>query len=107
MNLLLNGIQAIRDKGNIWINTKQTGKDIQIIIKDDGKGIPVNVRDKIFDPFFTTKSVGMGTGLGLSISYGIVEKHGGSIDLDTEEGRGTTFTISLPINSQLVKEAIK
>jgi two-component system NtrC family sensor kinase len=72
-----------------------------ITISDTGKGMPRDVADKIFDPFFTTKKVGEGTGLGLTISYSIVEKLGGRIALRSTEGKGTTFTITLPVKSRV------
>jgi signal transduction histidine kinase len=65
-------------------------------VADNGSGIPKDVLPRIFDPFFTTKPVGVGTGLGLALSYGIVEKHHGSISVDSEMGRGTTFRVTLP-----------
>ena len=68
--------------------------------KDDGPGIPQENLTRIFDPFFTTKDIGKGTGLGLSICYGIVEGHGGSMKVDSELGKGTTFTIELPKASE-------
>ncbi len=97
MNLLLNASQAIDDKGNIWITTKLKDPKIEIAIRDDGSGISKEAELKIFDPFFTTKSIGAGTGLGLSISYGIIERHGGSIAVDSLKGKGTTFIITLPV----------
>ena len=100
MNLLLNASQAIENRGNIWITTKQQTGKIIIEIKDDGRGIPKKVLNKIFDPFFTTKPVGKGTGLGLSISYKIIENHGGEISVKSEEGKGTTFTIVLPVHKK-------
>ncbi|MEW6229838.1 MAG: ATP-binding protein, partial [Bacillota bacterium] len=69
---------------------------VEIVVKDTGCGIPPENIPKIFDPFFTTKEVGKGTGLGLAVSFGIVEKHGGAIDVESEVGKGTTFTITLP-----------
>ena len=68
-----------------------------IVVADDGCGILPENLDKIFDPFFTTKPVGQGTGLGLSVSYGIIEQHGGSIEVESELARGSTFTIRLPV----------
>ena len=75
----------------------QQNNEISIEISDNGPGIPKDVLQKIFDPFFTTKEVGKGTGLGLSISYSIIEKLGGRIMVASEEGKGTTFTIYLPV----------
>ncbi len=101
MNLLLNASQAITGKGNIWITTMCIDNLVNVTIRDDGIGMPDEIKSKIFDPFFTTKPVGSGTGLGLSISYGIIERHGGTIKVDGPEGGGTTFFISLPIKHQL------
>jgi signal transduction histidine kinase len=70
---------------------------VAVEIADNGKGIPPEIMSKIFDPFFTTKAVGKGTGLGLSISYKIIEQHGGSINVDSTMGKGTRFTIVLPL----------
>ncbi len=99
MNLLINAAQAIEKKGNIWISTRVEDDQVVIIIKDDGKGIPQEVQDKIFDPFFTTKPVGKGTGLGLSICYNIIRKHRGTISVDSQPGRGSRFTVRLPIRT--------
>ncbi len=99
MNLLLNAIQAIEGNGNIWIKTRKLKNTVEIIIQDDGKGIPKNYHKKIFDPFFTTKPVGKGTGLGLSISYQIVQEHRGKIDFTSQEARGTRFKIELPMGT--------
>ena len=71
---------------------------IVISFKDSGTGISPEVQSKIFDPFFTTKAVGKGTGLGLSTSYGIVQSHHGNIEVESEEGKGTTFNIHLPVS---------
>ena len=73
-------------------------------MRDSGQGIPEANLARIFDPFFTTKPVGQGTGLGLSICYGIVEKMGGSITVNSQVGQGTTFTVTLPINSETTSE---
>jgi len=101
MNVLLNAQQAIRsvrDSGLVRIATKLVSPDtIQIVISDDGPGIPPEILGRIFDPFFTTKDVGVGTGLGLSICYGIIREHGGRIFADSEPGSGATFTIELPV----------
>ncbi len=97
MNILSNAIQSIQKEGQIWIKTHATKSHIEISIKDTGKGIPTNIKDKIFDPFFTTKGVGSGTGLGLSITYGIIQRHNGEIIVNSKEGDGTEFIIRLPI----------
>ncbi len=101
MNLLTNAAQAVtgRQAAEISVATERRG-DIAIIrIADNGAGIPPHVLPRIFDPFFTTKDVGEGSGLGLSIVHGLVERHGGSIEVDTEPGVGTVFTVSLPLRS--------
>ena len=106
MNLFLNASYACEENGELDIRTYQTtiNKDQWIIIKvqDNGKGMAPAVVKKIFDPFFTTKPVGVGTGLGLSVSFGIIDKHGGTIKVHSEEGKGTTFTILLPLIEPVV-----
>jgi signal transduction histidine kinase len=98
MNLLANAAQAIGEggQGKIEITTRRANGEVSIEIRDDGPGIPPEVLPRIFDPFFTTKDVGKGTGLGLSIVHGIVERHGGRIDVTSEPGKGTAFVVSLP-----------
>ncbi len=99
LNLLNNAIDAIGKDGQITINTRhsESKNELNVEISDNGPGMPKEVLNKIFDPFFTTKEVGKGTGLGLSISYSIMEKLGGRIMVTSEEGKGTTFCIYLPI----------
>lgn len=97
MNLLVNACQAIEGEGEVKIRTSADIEKIEIAITDTGKGIPPEIRTKIFDPFFTTKPVGVGTGLGLSISYKIIKEHQGDILLDSAVGKGTTFTVRLPL----------
>jgi len=97
MNLLVNAVQAIPDKGQIVVGTSRDRDSIYIQITDSGNGIQPQHLPRIFDPGFTTKGVGVGTGLGLSISYNIIKKHNGEITVDSQVGRGTTFTIRLPI----------
>lgn len=99
LNIVLNAIQAIGDNGEIRVKTACKDGAVIIEIKDNGPGIPDEVKPRIFDPFFTTKPVGKGTGLGLSICAGIVNEHGGSIDVESREGKGTTFTIALPVHN--------
>ena len=101
VNLLSNAIQAIEANGKITVSTKlcntKESDIIEINISDTGSGISEEHRKKIFEPFFTTKEIGKGTGLGLSISHGIIESHNGIIEVSSEVGKGTTFTIQLPI----------
>ena len=103
MNILSNSVQAIDGTGNIWITTKLVsqaeGEMVQISFQDSGKGMTAQVMENIFDPFFSTKGVGQGTGLGLSISYGIIENHGGQIQVKSQVGIGTEFIITLPIQA--------
>ncbi len=96
MNILVNAAQSMEAEGNIYITSQNMKDKIKITIKDNGKGMSEALQEKIFDPFFTTKDVSEGTGLGLSISYGIIEKHGGKIEVASQEGEGTEFTILLP-----------
>lgn len=105
MNLLTNAMQAIEGQGTIWIRLLPEGADwVRIEIEDNGPGIPEAIREKIFDPFFTTKPTGKGTGLGLSISYTILERHRGTISLSSEVGKGTTFTLRLPVQAQVASQ---
>ncbi|MEQ1762754.1 MAG: ATP-binding protein [Pyrinomonadaceae bacterium] len=96
MNLLVNAAQAVgSNPGTVTISTRATDDKVFVAISDTGCGIDPAVAGRIFDPFFTTKSVGEGTGLGLSISFGIIEDHGGTINVDSKPGVGTTFTVEL------------
>ncbi len=97
MNMLLNAVQAIPEKGEITIESWASDKDVFVKIRDNGSGMTEETRKKLFDPFYTTKPAGKGTGLGLSISLGIVQKHNGVIDVESELGKGTSFTIRLPV----------
>ena len=99
MNLFMNAIQAMPAKGGeLRIKTGVVDNYVFTTVKDNGSGIPPGVLPKIFDPFFTTKAVGKGMGLGLSLSYKIIEKHRGKIEVESEEGKGTEFTIKLPLS---------
>ncbi len=97
LNLLLNAAQAIPEHGTITLRTRCQDGQVFISVSDTGAGIAPEHLDRIFDPFFTTKPVGKGVGLGLSVTYGIVEKHGGRIEVDSVPGKGSTFTICLPV----------
>ena len=100
MNLLLNAIYFTPEGGSISITTGPDGTEdaggIRLDVRDTGAGIPADLIGKVFDPFVTTKPVGEGTGLGLTICHRIVEEHGGTIDVESELGKGTTFIIKLP-----------
>ena len=105
MNLVVNAAHAMNiERGTITIHTGTQDEHVWIEIADTGSGIPPENLSRIFDPFFTTKPVGKGTGLGLSLSYGIVQKHGGHIDVNSEVGVGTTFRITLPIRQPEISE---
>jgi signal transduction histidine kinase len=97
MNLLVNAGQAIEGEGEVHIRTRADGEQVVVELEDSGKGIPPENLARIFDPGFTTKGVGVGTGLGLSIVHGIVEEHGGSLEVESELGRGSTFRLRLPL----------
>ena len=107
MNMLVNAQHAVEEKGSITVSTRQAQDPrapatesrpmVAISIVDTGCGIPEKNLKRIFDPFFTSKDVGKGTGLGLSVSHGIIEAHGGDIEVSSRVGEGTTFTVSLPL----------
>ena len=99
MNLLMNAVQAIEDHGRITIRTGQDEHNVWVEVEDTGKGIEPEHLDRIFEPFFTTKPVGSGTGLGLSLSYGIVQQHGGRIEVRSQPGMGSVFRVILPKRS--------
>ncbi len=101
MNVLINAAQAIKEKGDIKIRTRSDDRCVEITISDTGAGITKENLSKIFDPFFTTKEVGKGTGLGLNVAYNIIKKHNGTIDAESTVGRGTTFSIRLPVDGNL------
>ncbi len=98
LNLIVNASEAIPTgrEGRLWVRLFMESNEVVFQVEDNGTGIPPAVRAKIFEPFFTTKPVGRGTGLGLAITDEIIRQHGGRITVDTEEGRGTTFTVRLP-----------
>jgi two-component system NtrC family sensor kinase len=110
LNIIINALDATEPGGSITITTgmglsasKPDQKGVQIVCTDTGCGIPPENLDKLFDPFFTTKEIGQGTGLGLSVSYGIIERHGGTIWVQSKVGRGSSFTIWLPIEEGSAK----
>ena len=108
LNLYNNAFYAVVEKKKLLpdnyeaivsVSTKRVGEKVEISVKDNGNGIPQKIVDKIFQPFFTTKPTGQGTGLGLSLSYDVIKAHGGEINVDTEEGKGSEFKIILPVNN--------
>ncbi len=98
LNLVLNAVQALGERGTIMLRTGRTDQELWVEVADTGCGIPAEHLPRIFDPFFTTKPVGQGTGLGLAVSYGIVERHGGRIEVASTPGQGTTFRLALPLD---------
>ena len=98
MNLIVNASQSIQANGVITVRTGCADDWVWVEVGDNGAGIAPDILNRIFDPFFTTKPVGKGTGLGLSLSYNIVTKHGGRIEVASEVGKGTRFTVHLPVN---------
>jgi len=99
MNLLVNASHAIPETGEIRIRTGRQGDEVFVAISDTGVGIAPENLNRIFEPFFTTKAIGMGTGLGLSVSYNIVQKHHGRLEVESEVGKGSTFTMWLPVKA--------
>ena len=97
MNILNNAIQAIDEKGNIHIHTCKEAGMIKVSVEDDGIGIKEEILNRIFEPFFTTKPLGIGTGLGLSISLEIVKNHMGTLEVESNYGKGTKFVLLLPV----------
>ncbi|HWI41100.1 MAG TPA: cache domain-containing protein [Verrucomicrobiae bacterium] len=93
-NLVLNGVQAMKEGGTLTVATRREGETVRVAVSDTGSGIRSEDLERVFTPFFTTR--GEGTGLGLSVSYGIVKDHGGNIHVESEPGKGSTFTVSLP-----------
>ena len=101
MSLLTNAVQSIEETGTVTVTTRHDGTTVTIEVSDTGCGISPEHLEKVFDPGFTTKGVGVGVGLGLSTAYRIMEDHKGSIQIQSEIGRGTTFTLQLPTSPPL------
>ncbi len=96
LNLTLNACEAMGEGGTLMVSTSTREERVVVKVTDTGCGIKREHLDQIFEPFFTTKPVGKGTGLGLSVSYGILQQHGGTLEVESELGKGTTFTVTLP-----------
>jgi len=100
--LVVNAMDALPQGGNLWIISSASREDncVRIVVRDDGTGIAPEILPHLFEPFLTTKETGRGVGLGLAISHSILERHNGSIEVQSEIGRGTTFTITLPWDAE-------
>jgi signal transduction histidine kinase len=102
----MNAIDAMPHGGNLWLKSARlSDSEIQLTVRDDGVGIPESVLQNLFEPFMTTKEVGKGVGLGLAISKGIVDRHGGKIEVESKPGQGTTFRITLPVDARVSEAA--
>jgi two-component system, NtrC family, sensor kinase len=108
LNILINGLDATKRGEGITVTTKDSDwvneagqKSVEIFVSDTGCGIPPEHINKLFDPFFSTKDVGHGTGLGLAVSLGIVQRHGGSIRVQSEVGKGSTFIVRVPLDGRV------
>ena len=101
VNLIVNAAQAIEESGMIRVGSRLKDSNVEVWVEDNGGGIHPEHLSKIFNPFYTTKEVGKGTGLGLAISHRIMAEHGGSIDVESELGKGTRFTLKFPVNTEM------
>lgn len=106
--LVMNALDAMPQGGNLWLTTSFSHEpnQVRIVVRDDGSGIPPEILPRIFEPFLTTKETGQGVGLGLAISQSILERHNGKIEVQSEVGRGTTFTVTLPWDADSAKPGL-
>lgn len=107
--LMVNAMDAMPQGGNLWLTTQVNSDDnaVRVTVRDDGMGIPPDILARMFEPFLTTKETGRGVGLGLAISRSILERHNGTIEVQSEPGHGTTFTITLPSNAEIASQPHK
>ena len=103
-NITQNAVDAVGKGGHVWVRTRPEARSVRVEISDDGPGIPREALARIFTPFFTTKEVGKGMGLGLTITRQVIKQHGGTLEVDSTPGQGTTFTIRLPLASEVLDE---
>ena len=96
INLLMNAAQAMTERGRVFLSTRQEGEEVVLEVRDTGQGMAPEVLGKLFQPFFSTRPLGEGTGMGLAVVHGIVSAHGGRIEVQSQPGKGSTFTIRLP-----------
>jgi two-component system cell cycle sensor histidine kinase/response regulator CckA len=106
LNLVVNAQHAIEAHGTVTLATHSSGDSVHIAVADTGVGIPPDIKERIFEPFFTTRPLGEGSGLGLATTHGIVDEHGGRIEVDSEPGAGSTFHVVLPLTTQRVAASI-
>ncbi len=106
MNILDNAQYAVKGEGSVKIQVKTQGNNVIIKFTDSGEGIKQEDLNRVFEPFYTTKPVGEGTGMGMSITYRVVKNHNGDIKVSSEQGKGTTFTLTLPINHKREQEIV-
>jgi signal transduction histidine kinase len=101
LNVLLNALEACAPGGHVRLSSRVANGACEILVEDDGPGLPKEAAEQVFDPYYTTKPGG--TGLGLSITRGIVEEHGGTTELQSDEGKGCRVTITVPLEQKLLR----
>ena len=104
MNLTVNAVQAMPEGGELTLRTRAVPPGVALVVQDTGVGMEESLREKIFLPFFTTKEVDQGTGLGLAVVHGIITAHGGRIEVESQPGQGSRFTVWLPVRGPGTEE---
>jgi signal transduction histidine kinase len=105
MNLIVNAADAMDGRGRLTLSTAMTAQGIRVTVADTGAGMTPEEARRAFEPFFTTKPVGKGTGLGLAVSYGMVQRHGGTIEIESEKGVGTRIITTIPLRKDAQRYA--